>query len=376
LPLGYLRAFIIVMVVLHHSVLAYYAKGPAITKGMTLAPRWWEAFPVVDAAKWSGFTPFILFNDSYTMAVLFLVSGLFSWNSLKRKKPAAYLRHRLVRLGIPLLFMCLLSPGTYYLVYLQAGLHDGFWHEWFSLHDWPGGPAWFLAALLIFDLIAVLIYQLLPRGLERAGESIARIQTPSGMLLLLTLVSSILYVPALLRFGPYGAGLLFLPVSRVLHDLSYFLVGLALGSAAAGPGIIVAGGRLASRWLPLSVSTASAFALWQATIFLSHRLYNPALWNVAIGTAFCLSCAISTLTALAISLHFVTRSVPFWNSLLACSFGIYLIHYLVVSWIQFGLLSIAAPGWLKGAVTFVLAFSICWGVVRVARRSPAIAGII
>ena len=378
--MGYLRAFIIVMVVLHHAVLAYYVAGPGVTRGMVLAPRWWQAFPVVDPAKWSGFTPFVLFNDSYTMGVLFLISGLFSWGSLRRKGPAVYIRDRVTRLGLPLLFMCLLAPATYYPAYLQGGLQDGFWHEWLSLHNWPAGPAWFLEVLLAFDLTAVAIYTLIPKLLEATGRRVARIETPTVMVLFLTLISAILFVPPYLRFGPYGAGALFIPISRVMHDEAYFLLGLALGSVGPIKGkpssLIVAGGRLASRWLPLTVCSAVAFAVWQGSIYLSHRHYNPTLWGLVSGIAFCLSCAISTFTALSVFLHFVRRPLPIWDNLLACSFGIYLIHYLVVAWVQFGLLAVPAPGWLKGAVTFLIAFPLCWGIALVARRSSVIARIV
>ena len=172
------------MVVLHHAVLAYYVKGPLPCKGLALAPRWWQAFPVVDPAKWSGFTPFVLFNDSYSMGVLFLVSGLFSWGSLKRKGPLSYFRDRFLRLFIPLQFMALLGPATYYTVYLQGGLRDGFWHEWLTLHSWPSGPAWFLEALLFFDVIALLLFWFAPRALEASGRRFAAIESPIRIILL------------------------------------------------------------------------------------------------------------------------------------------------------------------------------------------------
>jgi hypothetical protein len=381
LPLGYVRAFIIVMVVLHHAVLAYYVKGPLPSHGLALVPRWWQAFPVVDPAKWSAFTPFVLFNDSYSMGVLFFVSGMFSWGSLKRKGPLPYFRDRLYRLVIPLNFMALLGPLTYYTVYLQGGMHDGFWHEWFTLHSWPSGPAWFLEALLAFDVIAILLFWFAPAALEATGRWLAAIESPFRMILVVTLVSVVLFVPALLQFGFYSSGILFLPVSRVVQNLAYFLVGLALGSANAASaerdaGLISAGSGLARNWLPLSGATIAAFVLWQGLNHLSHAHYGNAIWITLTGITFCLSTATSIFTVLAIFLRFVTRPNRAWDSLLACSFGIYLVHYVIVAWTQYAFLSIPAPGWFKGLAVFSIALALSWGVAALARRSRLIARVI
>jgi hypothetical protein len=50
LPIGDLRAFVTLLVVAHHSVLAYHPFAPATTS-LLAEPRWWPAFPVVDAER-------------------------------------------------------------------------------------------------------------------------------------------------------------------------------------------------------------------------------------------------------------------------------------------------------------------------------------
>ncbi len=63
----YLRTFAILLVLLHHAVLAYVTfvqLNPAIP--ITFAP-------VVDSQKWSGFDLIVLFNDTWFIALLFFI---------------------------------------------------------------------------------------------------------------------------------------------------------------------------------------------------------------------------------------------------------------------------------------------------------------
>jgi hypothetical protein len=68
LPIGYLRAFVTVLVLAHHAVLAFHAFAPPVPASQ---PRWWQAFPVVDSQRWSGFALFVGFNDVFFMSLMF-----------------------------------------------------------------------------------------------------------------------------------------------------------------------------------------------------------------------------------------------------------------------------------------------------------------
>ncbi len=99
--IGYLRAFITVLVVAHHAALAYHPFAPPAPASLVAEPRWWMAFPVTDTARWSGFAALVGFNDIFFMSLMFFLSGLFVWKSLQRKGAGAFVRDRVVRLGIP-----------------------------------------------------------------------------------------------------------------------------------------------------------------------------------------------------------------------------------------------------------------------------------
>jgi hypothetical protein len=91
LAVGYLRAFITLLVLAHHAVLAYSPFPPGRTATLTAQPRWWEAFPVVDPHKWTGWSFFTGFNDVFFMTLMFFLSGLFVQQSIERKGVGVFL---------------------------------------------------------------------------------------------------------------------------------------------------------------------------------------------------------------------------------------------------------------------------------------------
>ena len=72
-PIGYLRAFIVAMVVAHHAALAYKPVGLLPPVSLAAQSRWWEAFPVLDSRKWSGFSFFVDFNDIFFMSLMSVI---------------------------------------------------------------------------------------------------------------------------------------------------------------------------------------------------------------------------------------------------------------------------------------------------------------
>src|SRR6476469_9139964 len=96
------RTFITLLVVLHHSVVNYTYFGNG------------------DKARWLGFDLIVLFNDSFFMACMFLISGVFVHQSLTRHGAGGFLRRRAWRLGIPLLVsIFVLIPIAYYASFLR-----------------------------------------------------------------------------------------------------------------------------------------------------------------------------------------------------------------------------------------------------------------
>src|ERR1700742_2154441 len=238
------RTCITLLVLLHHSVVNYTYFGNG------------------DHSRWLGFDLVVLFNDSFFMACMFFIAGLFVRDSLVRRGPANFLRERAWRLGIPfLLSIFVLMPIAYYPTFLRyhlPGTTDfNFFHFWWhtlTVGPWPSGPAWFLWVLLAWDAIAALIAVIAPDAFAALGRLIFPLRNrPMTAFFAFLLFSVIVYCPMRLYFGdaawlePDGFPL---PIqrSRIFLYLGYFLVGVGIGALDIRSGVFAENGELASRW--------------------------------------------------------------------------------------------------------------------------------
>jgi hypothetical protein len=381
--IGQLRVFVTMLVIAHHAVLAYNPFAPPPAASLAAEPRWWGAFPVVDKARWGGFGMFNGFNDVFFMALMFLLSGLFVWESLQRKGAALYLRDRSLRLGLPFLVaVTLLSPLAYFPAYLQMGGHGvaSFWKQWAALGSWPPGPAWFVAVLLAFDALAAALYATRPGWVAAWSHALGRIPRSTALFGGLLGLSALAYLPMERAFGAMHwtvFGPFVFQTSRVFVYLLYFFVGVGLGAAGIGRGLLAAGGRLARRWIGWNVVAGLAFGVATAVtiVAFSAKRVTPSM-DAAMAFGFCLSCAASCFAALALFLRFANRRHPLFDRLGPNAYGMYLIHYPIVSWLQLALLGQPLPGLAKGLIVFAGATIVAWGLTSAIRRVPAVARVL
>src|ERR1700675_4193747 len=186
------RTFITLLVVIHHSVVNYTWFGNG------------------DRIRWLGFDLIVLFNDSFFMAFMFLISGLFVHDSLTRRGAAGYLRRRAFRLGVPLLIsIFVLIPIAYYASFLRyhlPGTTDfNFFHFWWhtiTIGPWPSGQSWFLGVLLVLDIMAAAIWLVAPRILRMFGLLIFTLRDrPMTAFVAFLIVSVVSYLPMPLAVG-------------------------------------------------------------------------------------------------------------------------------------------------------------------------------
>jgi glucans biosynthesis protein C len=131
-------------------------------------------FYVKDQPPNLALTLFVLFAGLWGMPLLFVVSGLGAWYSLRSRTATGFIRERLTRLLVPFLVGLLLvvppqvyyqqrfehqDPGSYWQYYQDFfQLHLGLKFPWFIRPDDPPDlfePAhlWFLCFLLIYSLL-------------------------------------------------------------------------------------------------------------------------------------------------------------------------------------------------------------------------------
>src|SRR5712692_7910351 len=233
------RTFIILLVLIHHSVVNYTHFGSG------------------DRMRWLGFDLVVLFNDSFFMACMFFISGLFVRNSLARRGFANFIGNRAFRLGVPFLIsIFVLMPIAYYPTFLRyhlPGTTDfNFFHFWWhtlTIGHWPSGPAWFLWVLLALDAIAAGVWAIAPRVIPALGQLIfaARKRPMTAFGIFLT-VSITTYLPMHLAFGDTSwlePGRFPLPIqtSRILLYPAYFFAGVGVGAVSLKLGLLAENGE-------------------------------------------------------------------------------------------------------------------------------------
>jgi hypothetical protein len=380
---GYLRAFATVLVIEHHSFIAYLSILPGQTQFDDPSGAW-QAFPIVDPNRGVYFDLPIVWNDTTLMSLMFFVSGLFVWPSLRRKGGGAFLRDRALRLGVPFLVAAaLVSPLAYsatYVATVPSPHVADFVRRWLALDHWPAGPAWFLWLLLAFDCVAALLFALAPRFGGLVGRaSIDRVlRVPTAFFLVIVAVTAVAYVPLVFVFGP-DAWTVFGPfafqLSRILHYAAWFAAGGAVGAYGIERSLLAADGPLARAWAWWLGAAAAVFGIAVAMIVAYIAAPTP-VRLFGLSLTFVLACATSIFAATAIALRFVRSRTPMLDSLRDDAYGMYLMHYAFVTWLQYAFLNAALPGAVKGIAVFAGATALSWCTVAFLRRIPAVAEVI
>lgn len=92
----------------------------------------------------------VALGSLFAMGLFFLIAGMLTPGSLRRKGPGRFVLDRVVRLGLPLaVYLLFLYPG---LDWVGNGFDGSLWTTLANrIPDWDPGPLWFVAALLLYS---------------------------------------------------------------------------------------------------------------------------------------------------------------------------------------------------------------------------------
>jgi len=157
-----LKVFLIILVIMHHVGQAYGATGGS----------WFYSYPG-ERVKQLGL--FFGFNASFFMGLFFFISGYFYPQSFNRHGARKFTIDKLIRFGIPLIFVYLfITPLLEYVKYVnyvnQISFQDFYIRTWLKdgLHIvYPGGfhfaHLWFVEHLLVYAILYAAIRTVLQK---------------------------------------------------------------------------------------------------------------------------------------------------------------------------------------------------------------------
>ena len=375
-PLDRARTLVPLLVLLHHAAVNYTWFGSG------------------DKMRWLGFDLVVLFNDSFFMAFMFFISGLFVRDSLARKGSAQFLRDRAWRLGVPfLLSIFVLMPIAYYPTFLRYHLPGTtdfnflhFWWHTITIGPWPSGPAWFLWVLLALDAMAAAVWLAMPRAIATLGQLVFAMRNRPVAAFVAFLVFSIaVYLPLRLMFGdgswlePWGYPLP-IQTSRILLYTGYFFAGIGVGAVSLRAGLLAEDGELAKRW---SLWLGWALLFYAAILFLVYVKHHwidldrpPPVFQISYGLAFALFSAAMVFAVPAILLRFAKSGWGLLDALRPSAYGIFLLHYIFTIWLQYVVYDHSWPALVKSAIVFTGTLSLSWALTVALRKIPVVARMI
>jgi peptidoglycan/LPS O-acetylase OafA/YrhL len=307
-----LRIALTILVIAHHAGQAY---GP--TGG---------AWPIQEAARAPILGPFFTVNRSFFMSLFFLISGYLMVMSYDRSRPAAFVKGRLVRLGVPLAaFFLLVIPlqqylchwhagdlgtmsfGTYYVeCYFGQGERPAGWQG----AAWPEmnfGHLWYVEHLLLASLGYTLLRAFWrrpagarPLSAQPGRSGIPQVRLPGAVTILLFALVLAMASATIRRWYPIDRWIGFLGFIQVAfadvpRDLSFFVLGAI---AYRRQWFLGLSHRMGRTWLLVGLGAA---LLWYTYVLAIWPFYS-------IGR--------ETMTVL----------YPIWEAILCCGVCIGLIY--------------------------------------------------
>jgi hypothetical protein len=248
---------------------------------------------------------------------------------------------------------------------------------------------------LFFNLIIAACYSRIHPWLQKAGDLIARqAPHPARIGLCWYLLTMLLFLPLVLIFGDSawtGIGPFHFQLSRLLLYFGYFVLGMLLGIAGTGQGLLAKASRFNTAWPRWVIGCLLAYTALKLVgppiqALEDHGRINETQARLLYRSVWSLSCTATCIAFLTLFHHLFNRgraasrepaatvrhAHPAWSSLATNAYGIYLIHYLFVTWLQFFLLPAALPAAVKFSLTFIGALTLSWGLTGLLRRIPLV----
>ena len=361
-----LRILLTLLVVLHHLAITYGAVGSwAYKEG---APDMLTTFLL---------TLFTGVNQSFFMGFFFMIAGYFTPGAYDRKGGERFLKGRLLRLAVPLLFyLTVLHPlFAYALAVNRYGFGGSFWNFLAGyLANYGGletGPLWFVETLLIFSLCYALWRYLTNHPVaSRWHQS----QMPGNWAIAMFALGLgvVTFIVRIWLPEDWWFGLLNLPLPYFPQYISLFILGIvayrrnwfveiseARGKLWGGIAIIfivlmpilfVAGGALEGDTIPFIGGIH-----WQSLAFsvLQHFL--------------CLGMVIGLL---ALFRHRLNHQNPLGKTMAASTYTVYLIHQPVLVFVALALSGINLYPLFKFPVVALVVAPLCLLLAYYIRRLP------
>jgi glucan biosynthesis protein C len=337
-----LRFLAVIVLIFFHSALIFAAQSN---------------FPIKNNELSALIEEFVFFIHGWRLGLLFFISGVGTSFALQFRNNSDYIKERLKRLLIPLLFgVLVIVPPQIYFERLSQGFalesFGSFYLQSFSTGFYPYGNIswnhlWFVAYLLIYSLLSVPIFALIKK---HKAEALEKIMSRGGIFLYAIPLAIVIVL-----LKPHSLG-----VQNIVNDLAMFffywlvfLAGFAINQKKYWQ-------YFENKLIPLSTAVVlltalSYFIKWKFpqmekgdTIYLAFNFIKAAnswLWILLL---------------LSLGKKYLNTSGKFLPLLNESVYPIYILHQTVIICLGY---FVVQQSWSIGTKFFFITFAtviICW----------------
>jgi hypothetical protein len=336
-----LRTVIIALVVLYHTGGVYEAGGL------------WGWFWIVDdptTITWVGIVGIVF--DIFMMATLFFISGYLTVASLKDKSAWQFIKGKFSRLMIPWAIAVLTLIPLYKVIFLYSrGLPQEPWYTYFHFTN-PNSQnwLWFLPLLFAFNLLYV--------GLSRLNLNLSRIPMKWAVAAVAVIGLAWSYFSGgLLGFRSWTlTPLIDFENERVLTYLLTFMLGVLayrrdlFAKLPEKKTLYIVASSIA--WIPV---TGHIFA--RLIPFFSPEGFEiTPVYRLIWHATFYLALVVMAYLMIESFRFYLNRTSPTWRALSRNSYGVYIIHVIVIGVFGTLLLNTGWPALVKYPLLVVSAY--------------------
>ncbi len=354
-----------VLVVLHHVSIGYGTMG---------------GWCYVTSEKLTGTIQIFLsaltgIEASFSMSLFFFISAFLTIPSLEKKGVSKFIKARLVRLVIPLLFvMIILAPGILYFIEIhnkttQLSLFNYVLQQNTKPYT---SHAWFILVLLIFELVYVCYWKFIKPHFSISKCLTDNIPTHITILTVILLCSGLTIMVR--QFFPLGQNFIGIEFSNITPYIFMYAIGLLVFRKQWLDDL---SRKVAIIWFPISLIAAAYFCL---IIYLLSKY--PAIVNKFVSGITWESVSLSfAQTFLCIGfagffLHLFKKKLNVANSVLSIlrenRYGVYIFHSAVVVGVTIMLESLTLKPAIKYTIACILSLVFSYILVGLIRKIPLV----
>ena len=356
--LDHLRTFMIFLVVLCHAGGVYESSGA------------WASFWIVDDPSTNNVSGLLfLILDIFVMPTLFFISGFFAPLSMKNKKAWAFLKSKFIRLIIPWMIAVLTLLPIYKMIFLYSrGMPQENWTTYFHWSNgiWSQNWQWFLPVLFLFNVLYLLF-------------SSSKIRIPNmslkGAVLGVFLIGFV-YSISMDMFGLRGWTKTVWLDFQNERLLIYFMAFL-LGAHCFRRKVFDAKSKSktfytivnATDWIPITVYIFFLLYPWFKP---GHYIVSQLIHRLILWFSYQLSWLCLVYVMIETFRRYLDKPTRIWNELNQNSYGVYMIHVIVIGGVALILLKTAIPSLSKYLLLTVSTYVASNLIVSLCRKAAIV----